>query len=237
MNETHDEQAVALPATKRKRPKVIGLKALLNKKYEFLEGLPEQITRSFGKLVMNFIMCVWGQSASGKSNFIYQLLEVLMNYGNVLYIGLEEGTEASAQLKALRHLNEEEHGGKIKFADHEMNFEEAVIYLKRKKSPRFVVVDSVQYWDITYLKYKELKAMFPSKGFIFISHASGKSPDGKTADKIRYDAGIKVYVEGFVGFVKCRYEGNKPYIIYEGEDAQRGAWGYWGKKRLNQFKK
>ena len=46
-------------ARRKKKPKVIGLKALLSKKYEFMEGLPEKITRSFGKLVANFIMIVW----------------------------------------------------------------------------------------------------------------------------------------------------------------------------------
>lgn len=216
----------------KKRAKVIGLKALLAKKYDLLKDLPEWVMRSFGQLVSNFIMIVWAQSGSGKSNFIYQLLAVLMNYGNVLYVSLEEGTEMSAQLLALRHLNEEMHSGKILFGDPEMNYEELVAYLKRKKSPQFVVIDSVQYLNINYAGYKDLKEMFPRKGFIFISHAKGKNPDGKTADKIRYDAGIKVRVEGFVAFPICRYGGNNPYVIYE-----EGAIKYWTKKKVNAFKK
>lgn len=222
---------------KKKKPKVIGLKQLFQKQYETLEGLPEVMKRSFGELVANFIMIVWAQSGSGKSNFIYQLLAAIMHYGNVLYISLEEGTERSAQMIALRHLNEVSHSGKILFADHEMTYEEAVIYLRRKKSPRFVVVDSVQYWNINYAKYRELKALFPKKGFLFISHATGKNPDGKTADKIRYDAGVKVRVEGFVAFPVSRYGGNKPYIVWEGRNRNEGAWGYWGKKMVNEFKK
>ena len=96
--------------------------------------------------------------------------------------------------------------------------------LNRKKSPRFVVIDSVQYWDVDYEKYKALKAAFPRKTFIFISHSKGKLPDGKTADKIRYDAGVKVRVEGFAAFVTSRYGGNRPYVIWED-----GAKRYWGK--------
>jgi hypothetical protein len=222
---------------KKKKPKVIGLKQLLQKQYETLEGLPEVLRRSFGELVANFIMIVWAQSGSGKSNFIYQFLSVLMQHGNVLYISLEEGTEKSAQMLALRHLNTSSHSGRILFADAEMTYEEAVPYLRRKKSPRFVVVDSVQYWNINYARYRELKELFPKKGFIFISHAAGKNPDGKTADKIRYDAGIKVRVEGFVAFPVSRYGGNKPYIIWEGKNRNEGAWAYWGKKEVNEFKK
>lgn len=216
----------------RRKPKVIGLKQLLQKTYDLLTDLPQPIERSFGELVSNFIMIVWAQSGSGKSNFIYQFLGMLMKYGNVLYISLEEGTEKSAQLLALRHLNEASHGGKILFADHEMKYDEAIIYLKRKKSPRFIVIDSVQYWDINYPRYKDLKEHFPKKAFIFISHAAGKNPDGKTADKIRYDAGIKVRVEGYVAFPVSRYGGNKPYLIWE-----EGAEQYWGKRKLNQLKK
>jgi hypothetical protein len=173
-------------------------------------------------------MIVWAQSASGKSNFIYEFLAALMMFGNVLYISLEEGTESTAQTKALRHLDMNEHGGKILFANQEMSFSECVKYLKRKKSPQFIVIDSVQYWDINYVKYKELKALFPGKSFIFISHASGKNTDGKTAEKIRYDAGIKVHIEGFIATVKSRYmeDGiSTPYVIWE-----EGGKKYWGKK-------
>ena len=217
---------------KKKKPKVIGLKQLLSKTYDFLGGLSDSITRSFGKLVINFIMIVWAPSGSGKSNFLYQFLKEMMKYGNVLYISLEEGTESTAQMLADRHMNENEHGGKIQFADHEMTYDETIKYLKRKKSQRFVVIDSLQYWDINYTKYKALKAMFPNKSFIFVSHASGRNPDGKTADKIRYDAGIKVRIEGYVAFPISRYGGNKPYVIWE-----EGAIKYYKKKKVNEFKK
>lgn len=205
--------------------RVLGLKQLLNKKYHFLKDLPQEITDSFGMLVDNFIMIVWGMSANGKSNFIMQFLTAIIKHGRVLYVGLEEGFEASMQFNALRNLDEDEHGGAIQFANHEMTYDELVKRLKKRKSPRFIIIDSIQYFNITYNDYKALKEMFPKKSFIFISHASGKVPEGRTADKIRYDAGIKVRVEGFVAFVMSRYGGNKPYVIWEA-----GAKKYWGKK-------
>jgi len=211
--------------------KVLGLKQLLQKKYKFLEDLPEAITRSFGALVDNFIMIVWGPSGNGKSNFLMQLLKVLCAYGRVLYVGLEEGFEATMQKNVLRHLSETEHTGKIVFANHEMNYEMLIKVLSRPKSPRFVVIDSLQYWGIDYNKYKALKEQFHKKTFIFISHSKGKMPDGKTADKIKYDAGIKVRVEGYVAFVVSRYGGNTPYVIWE-----EGARKYWGKKYRSVIK-
>jgi hypothetical protein len=218
--------------SRRQGPRTTSLKHLLAKKFDFLKDLPVEIERSLGQLVSAFIMIVWGQSGNGKSNFIYQLLKVLMNYGNVLYLALEEGFETTTQMVALRHLNEEDHSGKILFADHTMTYEEAMLYLKRKKSPKFIIIDSVQYWDINYAKYKLLKESFPNKTFIFISHAKGSNPDGTTAQKIRYDAGIKVHVKAYVAHPTSRYGGNKPYIIWE-----EGAIKEYGKKKVNEFKK
>jgi hypothetical protein len=204
--------------------KVLGLKQLLQKKYKYLIGLPEQITHSFGNLTVNFIMIVWGPSGNGKSSFLMQFIIAIMPYGKILYVALEEGFEATTQMNALRQLNSEEHSGKIEFADHEMTYMELVQKLSKKKSPRFIVIDSLQYWNISYEMYKALKEKFKNKSFIFISHAAGKIPDGKVADKIRYDAGIKAHIEGFVAKVTSRYGGNNPYVIWED-----GAKRYWGK--------
>lgn len=212
--------------------KVLGYKQLIQKTYNYLDNLPPEVIHSFGKLTSNFIMIIWGLSGNGKSNMIMQLLKVFMSYGNVLYVGLEEGFESTMQMNVLRHLNEESHSGKILFADHEMTYDELVKRLKRKKSPRFIVIDSIQYWNINYEQYKKLKEMFPKKSFIFISHAEGKEPKGSTAKSIRYDAPIKVFVQGYIAFVISRYGGNRPYLIWEG-NAQEGARHYWGK----QFKK
>lgn len=199
------------------------MKQLLAKKYDHLPELSTVFVDSFGNLVSAFIMIVWGMSGQGKSNFLMQFLKMLLNYGKVLYVSLEEGHEASFQALAARHLGEEQLG-KVEIADHTMNYDALMIRLKKKKSPKFVVIDSLQYWNITYDQYKALKQAFPKKAFIFISHAKGKLPDGKTADKIRYDAGIKVHVVGYVAFVISRYGGNKPFVIWE-----QGAKNYWGK--------
>lgn len=204
--------------------KILGVKNLLQKKFIYLDPLPEKFKDSFGDLVESFIMIVWGMSGNGKSNFLMQLLKVLVSFGKVLYVSLEEGTEASIVKTVRRHLSDEDFEGKVHFADHEMTYEKLITVLAKKKSAKFIIIDSVQYWNINYDQYKSLKERFKKKAFIFISHASGKLPDGRTADKIRYDAGIKVRVEGYVAEVISRYGGNKPYLIWE-----QGAKRYWGK--------
>lgn len=208
---------------------VIGLKQLLQKKYKYLEHMTAAMRHSFGNLTTNFVMLVWGKSGNGKSNLVMQLLKVFLKTGNVLYVSLEEGHEATIQQTALKHLSEES-SFKILFADNEENYESLTARLKKKKSPRFVVIDSVQYLDIDYEKYKAWKLLFKNKSFIFISHAAGKEPHGATAQSIRYDAPIKVFVQGFVAFVTSRFGGNNPYLIWEGDKPNKGARGYWGKK-------
>lgn len=205
--------------------KILGLKQLAAKRYAMIDGLSDRFKASFGELTEAFKMIVWGESANGKSNFLMQFLREILHVGKTLYISLEEGTEKTMQNLALRHLNVEEHTGKIEFADEGMTYPELVIKLKKKKSPKIIVIDSVQYWDITYPQYKELKKLFPKKAFIFISHSNGKLPDGTLANKIRYDVSIKVRVEGFIAFVASRYGGNKNFVIDE-----KLAKKYWSKK-------
>jgi hypothetical protein len=45
------------------KAKVIGLKQLRQKRYDFLENLPQDFIDSFGQLVSNFSMTVWGHSS------------------------------------------------------------------------------------------------------------------------------------------------------------------------------
>lgn len=190
-----------------------------------MEGLSQQFAEAFGNLEEVFVMLIWGQSAQGKSSFLWQFVKELCRFGIVFYVNLEEGHGLTSQIKAKRFLSDEEIG-KVLFADHEMTKDELIIRLKKKKSAKFIIIDSVQYFNITYNDYKELRRLFPRKSFIFISHAKGKLPDGKTADKIRYDAGLKIRVEGKIAFVESRFDGGtKNYVIWE-----QGAKNYWKKQ-------
>jgi hypothetical protein len=206
--------------------KILGLKQLRQKKYEFLENLPEDFEASFGKLVKNFTMTLWGNSSNGKSTMNVEFLKVIMNYGKVLYVALEEGHEATTQIN-FASLSDD-YNGKIEFADHTMTFDELWKKLDKKKSPPFVVIDSIQYWEgFTWEKYKKFKEHFVNKkkkGIVFVSHAEGKEPAGTLAKRIRYDTGLKVFVKGFIAFVGSRYRNRKNFVVWE-----EGARREWGK--------
>jgi len=203
--------------------KVLSLKQLKEKKYDFLPDIPSEFLETFGRLTKNFTMIIYGESGNGKSNLIMSLVRLLLKYGRVLYVSYEEGHEVSMNMLALRQLPEISAG--ICFADFTMTYDELVKRLKKKRSEQFIILDSLQYMRIRYEDYIRLKELFPKKSFIYISHANGKKPRGKVAEDIEYDCTIKVFVKGFIAFIKSRLGGNTPYIIWE-----EGAKKYWGSK-------
>lgn len=208
------------------------MKRLKDSVFRHLEGMSDKWRNSFGNVPHAFIMIIWGQSGNGKSSFIMMLIREIMHLGTILYVTLEEGISATTQDNLNRTFEADEYYTNIRFADHTATYENLFAYLKKRNTERFIIIDSVQYWHIDYDKYCRLKEAFPRKSFIFISHASGKLPDGKTADKIRYDATIKIFVSQFVAFVKSRAGGNKPYLIWEA-----GAIAHYGKKPLAKILK
>ena len=93
-------------------------------------------------------------------------------------------------------------------------YRELIERLERHKSPKFVIIDSLQYMNISYRQYQALKARFGRKLFVWISHADGRDPLGPTAKKVRYDANVKIRIEGFKAFAQSRYGGGEPYEIW-----------------------
>ncbi|OJV19889.1 MAG: hypothetical protein BGO30_07380 [Bacteroidetes bacterium 41-46] len=170
---------------------------------------------------------MWGQSFNGKTSFMLQLCKYLCGFEPVLLNSLEEGVGRSMQIALKRNKMDEVKRFAIVEGE---STEELIERLSKKKSPRIIVTDSVQYADITYKEYKDLKRRFPHKLFIFVSHAEGKLPDGRVANKIRYDAMVKIRVEGYRAFVNSRYSennGESNYITIWNEGASR----YWGEKQ------
>ena len=73
-----------------------------------------------------------------------------------------------------------------------------------------------------------LKDDNPNTLFVFIAHEDKGQPKGNMAKNIRYDADIKIRVEGYKAFATTRYEdsdkgeGGQDYTIWE-----QGAREYW----------
>jgi hypothetical protein len=200
----------------------LSIKQVLNKK-RIIYDFDGPFLESFGNPERNAIWCIWGQSANGKTRFLLQLCKYLCRFGLVAYNSLEEG-DGESFAKALRETDMHEVEGKFKLIDMEAA-PEFFQRLQKKKAAQFAVIDSIQYAGFDYSFYKEMKVRLRKKSLLFISHAQGSMPLGRTADAIRYDASIKVHVIGYVAKVRSRYGGHKPYVIWED-----GAKRYWGKK-------
>jgi len=165
---------------------------------------------------------IWASSANGKTNFALQLAKYLSQFERVGYNTIEEGISMSFR-KAVERQNMADCKRRLVILDREST-PEIIERLSKHKSPNILITDSVQYTGMNLNQFRALKAQFPNKLFIWISHADGKEPQGTVAKSIRYDADIKIRVEGFRAFANSRFGGNGlPYVIYE-----KGSYDYWG---------
>lgn len=179
---------------------------------------------SFGRPEVKGSWLVWGNSGHGKTRFTLQLCKYLCQFGKVVYNSLEEGLSKSMQ-NAIIQVGMKETGRRFIFLDME-SLADLERRLEKRKSPDVVIIDSLQYFRMTQKDYDRFKKKFPNKLFVFISHAKGKEPKGSIAESIRYDAFVKVWIEGYTAFPVSRYVKNgesEPFTIWT-----QGADDYWG---------
>lgn len=166
---------------------------------------------------------IWGGSGSGKTRLALQLAKYMASFTRVAYNSLEEGLSQSMKL-AFEECGMMEVKRKIVLLDQEP-ISELILRLERPKSPNVIFLDSAQYTGMNYSEYKRLRDAFPTKLFVLVSHGEGKDPAGRVAKSIRFDAYVKIYIEGFRAFAISRYGGGLHYDIWPAEAAR-----YWGEK-------
>lgn len=177
---------------------------------------------AFGEPERRGVWFVWGNSANGKTSFVMQLCKELSKHGRVAYDSLEEGAGLT-MINTLRRHRMDETGKRFQLLDCEP-INELSERINKHKSPDFYVIDSFQYTQMGYREYIAFKEKHRNKLLIFVSHADGKNPDGRTAKKVMYDASLKIYVEGFRAFSRGRFIGPTGiYTIWK-----EGADKYWG---------
>ncbi|MDD3039636.1 hypothetical protein [Bacteroides sp.] len=177
---------------------------------------------AFGTPERRGVWFIWGNSGNGKTSFVMQLCKTLCRFGRVAYDSMEEGACLTMQNTLIR-FNMQEVNRRFLLLDNE-SIEHLSIRLKRQKSPDFVVIDSFQYTQMTYRQYIEFKEKHRDKLLIFISHATGRLPTGRSAKSVMFDATLKIYVEGFRAFSKGRFIGPLGHYDIWREEARR----YWG---------
>ena len=142
-----------------------------------------------------------------------QLAKFLARFERVAYNSLEEGLSMSMQ-EAIISVGMAEVSRNFILLDKEP-ISELKERLRRRKSPRVVIIDSVQYTGLTYSDYVSLKEEFRNKLFVFISHADGREPKGNVAKSIRYDAFVKISVRGYAAEIMSRFGGGEKFIIWQ----------------------
>ena len=170
---------------------------------------------SIGNPAKSGVWIIWGASGNGKSSFVMQLAKYLCGFGRVIYDSLEESTGLSFQMSLKRHKMDEVKK-KLIILDRE-SMDQLEERLQRRGSPGIVIIDSFQYSGLNYKTYKEFKERHPKKLFIFISHAEGSHPAGRSARKVEYDADVKIMVSCFKAWCKSRFmeKPGEPYVIWE----------------------
>ena len=157
----------------------------------------------FGNPTLNETWFVMGASASGKSSFVMQLAKELCKTGTVLYASYEEGISLSFQERMKRYrMNEEQ--GKFRVVTDD-TLADLTERLKKKRSAKFVIIDSFQYAGWTYEEAKALGDKFNHKSFIFVSQEYKGQPLGKAATRLKYMAGMKVRVAGYRAYCQGRF--------------------------------
>lgn len=208
-------------AISKKTNRAVSITELQNKKFKKLALSPE-FEKFIGTPEANGVWFVWGNSGHGKSRFLMLLAKELTRHGKVAYNTLEEGARLSMQTNINDAGMDQADVKKNIILLNREPIEEMKIRLRKKKHPQFVFIDSFQYTGLTKRQYIELKEEFANVLFIFNSHAEGREPLGNIAKFVRYDADVKIRVEGFKALPMSRHGGGSPYVIWN-----EGAADYW----------
>lgn len=205
---------------KRRKRKTLTVDELLDMRFDEMP-FRGQWKDSFGVPEKTGTWIVWGASGNGKTRFSLMLAKYLTEFGRVAYNTLEEGAKKSFQ-RAVGQSDLQGAGRKMVIWN-ALGMDEMRREMGKQRSPGIIIIDSLQYTFLDAKAYKALKSDYPKKLFIFISHADGREPRGALAQSVRYDADVKVRVEGYKAFPTSRYGGGVEFVVWE-----EGAKRYWG---------
>jgi hypothetical protein len=153
------------------------------------------------------------------------LSKYLTSYGKVLYVTAEEGISLAFRKAMQRNKMEDVEGRWFAIDGKEVPaISDLIQVLNRQRSPGIIFIDSVWFYRMKQTEYRQLKALFPDKLFVYVSHVNNNGePKGATADEIWRDAMVYFRVRGFRAFPVSRYGGGATIDVYP--DRAREYWG------------
>lgn len=160
---------------------------------------------------------VFGQSSSGKSSFVMQLIKEFAKTEKTLLVSLEEDLDDGDLQDRLRMFNMQDVSKNFQLvAD---SYEELTQRLERRGSAQVVVIDSAPYFFMgkTFADYLQFTKRYRHKTLVFIGHARGQLPKTELEERIMYDANQKVIVSGYVATNKGRKFGPHAtqYVVWQ----------------------
>jgi hypothetical protein len=171
--------------------------------------------KTIGNPVKTFSCCIWGESGNGKTTFIIQLIQYLVSFDmRAVYFSHEEGISGTMQDAFVRSGMIEKNNKQIILAE-DASFDEMLSYCVKRGSPEIVVIDSIDYCNMTVEQYKLLRKKLDKKIIILITWALGKEPKTQAAKDIKYMCDVKLHVKNFMVWPISRYGGNEPFWIWE----------------------
>ena len=171
--------------------------------------------KTIGNPTKNFSALLYGNSGNGKTTAIILFLKYVCSFGlKACYISHEEGISGTMQDAFNKHDMIAEKSGQIILAE-DTTFEETLEYFSKRGSPEVVVIDSIDYCNLTVEQYKLLRKTLKRKIIILIAWSQGRSPKTQAAKDIEYMVDVKLFVRNFMIWPKSRFGGNEPFVIWE----------------------
>jgi hypothetical protein len=193
-------------------------------------GLEGPMAKTFGNMPVNFRAAIFGKNGNGKTELCFNMIEQLQRFGRVDFFSYEQGHGPDIAATIKRH-KVKERKWDVMFYDPFKNrnpklslFEELYNHLDKKKSARFVFVDSVEACEFTKQEYHRLHQRFgANKGFVWLGfEGPNKKPLNALTRMIVGEGDYSIRVTDFIAVVeKSRHGGWADYVVYEEKARER----------------
>lgn len=194
--------------------KALTVKNLYDKKFTTFPftGLWKKI---FGLPSTSGIWLIYGKEKNGKTWAALLISAYLSLFSKVLYVSAEEGTDMEFQ-DACKRANIDVNNKNIHFIEYEP-IEDLYIRLKRRKSPKVVVLDNLTIYneELKANGMKRLKQDFPNVLFICVAHEERNKPYTASASMASKQAKVIIRVQGLMLLVGGRVPGGNMMIDEE----------------------
>lgn len=194
---------------------IINVKTLREKQFRSLAFEGDWL-ELFGEPECNFKLLCYGKEKSGKSTMILRFADYLAkNFGKVFYNSHEEGHSKTFQDRVISNNID---APKL-FVGHKVGFSEMMDDSFKRRYYKSIIIDSLQYMNLTYSQYKHLTAKYKNKSFIFVSQINGRGKI-KGGTDIAHAVDIKMFTFDGKARIQSRFTSEKVVSIFDKKDGQ-----------------